>query len=99
MRPFLSFIDWVADAITGTDIWTYGMAGPNQGPYIAAVDNQTVGQFTAFANQTDYHYLLYAAHDLDPNKTHYLTLTNGQNGTSLAFDVALVTPPGAAPSK
>ncbi|ORX40054.1 hypothetical protein BD324DRAFT_616087 [Kockovaella imperatae] len=88
----------------GTDIWAYGMSGPDQGPYIALMDNEVVGRFTALAEETDFHYLLYAAHGLDGTKEHHLTLSNAQAGTSLAFDVALVTPaqvnsvPSALPS-
>ena len=78
---------------TGTDIWAYGLAGPGQGAYGVELDNTTIGRFTAYANESDVKYLLYAAHDLDPSQTHYLSFTNGADGTSLAFDMAYISQP------
>jgi hypothetical protein len=75
----------------GTDIWAYGMSGPDQGTYSATLDNHTMGQYTAQAAEVDYHHLLFAAHDLDDGKIHYLTLTNTQKEASLAFDYALIS--------
>lgn len=74
----------------GTDIWAYGIAGEGQGSYSATLDNITIGQYTANARATDYHKLLFAAHGLRDGPLHYLTLSNIDDGSSLAFDVAII---------
>lgn len=79
------------DATLGTDIYAYGLSGPSQSSYIAQLDNTTVGTYTARAADTDYHHLLFSAHDLQDGVTHQLTLVNAQEGASLAFDYAVVT--------
>ncbi|RSH91113.1 hypothetical protein EHS25_010289 [Saitozyma podzolica] len=78
-------------SFVGTDIYAYGLSGPSQSPYIAQLDNSTVGTYTARAADTDYHHLLFSAHDLQDGVTHQLTLVNAQEGASLAFDYAVVT--------
>ena len=85
----LGGLDWT-DVAKGTDIWAYGMSGPSQGYYTAILNNKTVGQYTAQADDVDYNYLLFAAHDLPDGQTHYLTLMNSEQSTSLAFDMAMI---------
>jgi hypothetical protein len=75
----------------GTDIYAYGLSGPSQSSYIAQLDNTTIGTYTARTADTEYHHLLFSAHDLQDGVTHELTLVNAQDGASMAFDYAVVT--------
>ena len=54
------------------------------------LDNVTIGRYSALAAVTDYKKLLFEAHGLDDGPRHYLTLTNDEEASSLAFDVAIV---------
>jgi len=102
MQPLLSqfwnnSISWTTTAgsettltFVGTDIVAYGIAGPQQGAYVASLNNQTVGTYSAQQSAVDYNYVLFAAHGLEDGQNHYLTLTSLDSG-SLAFDVAWVT--------
>lgn len=79
----------VSDEDVGTDIWAYGISGPDQGLFSAAIDNVIIGQYSGYADSTDYHHLLFTAHGLPDGPEHYLTLSS-VDGSSLAFDVAII---------
>ncbi|ORY24292.1 hypothetical protein BCR39DRAFT_500213 [Naematelia encephala] len=102
MKPLLSnfwndSVSWTTQpganttlSFVGSEIWAYGIAGPDQGAYSVTLNNVTVGNFSAEADTVDYHHLLFATHGLDDGPMHYLTLTN-EGQTSLAFDMAYIT--------
>ncbi|KAK4684884.1 hypothetical protein P7C73_g5279, partial [Tremellales sp. Uapishka_1] len=108
MTPLLSSfwnasISWttMANASTtlsfqGSDIWAYGMSGPEQGQFTATLDGRVVGEYTAHDQTTDHHHLLFSAHGLS-STAHTLRLTNADEGSSLAFDVAYITPLRSSP--
>ncbi|ODO10116.1 hypothetical protein I350_02344 [Cryptococcus amylolentus CBS 6273] len=79
---------WTRLAFTGSHIWAYGLAGPDQGSFTAAIDNTTVGFFCAQQDNVDYHHLIFDT-EVTGEGVHYLTLTNSGN-QSLAFDYAVV---------
>lgn len=78
------------ELIVGTDIWAYGLGGPDQGGYGVKLDDKAMGIFTAISDDADYKYLLYAAHGLKDGVVHTLVLGNEDEGQSLAFDYAIV---------
>lgn len=84
-------LEAAADTRIGTDIWAYGMAGPDQGAYKAVLDGKEVGKYTANSPKANYNSLLFAAHELQDGIVHRLQLVNDQAGASLAFDMALIT--------
>ncbi|WWD18502.1 hypothetical protein CI109_102954 [Kwoniella shandongensis] len=109
IRPLLgqfwnSSISWTTSVnsstsirFVGTDIWAYGISGPEQGSFLATLDNHTLGTYSAYNDQgdTNYHHLLFTAHQLEDGPIHTLTLTNqgsseGGEGDGLAFDYAVV---------
>jgi hypothetical protein len=56
-----------------------------------ALDNVTLGMYTAQSTTTEYQHLLFNAHGLEDGVEHQLTLANTQDGASFAFDYAAVT--------
>ncbi|KAK8858618.1 hypothetical protein IAR55_002847 [Kwoniella newhampshirensis] len=109
MRPLLgqfwnSSISWTTGVncstsinFVGTDIWAYGISSPDQGSFLATLDDHTLGTYAMTETdpqKTDYHHLIFAAHGLEEGQSHTLTLTNQIEGKGLAFDYAVVESKG-----
>jgi len=73
----------------GTDIWAYGMSGPDLGEVSAILDHNST-KASAYTRDVDYRHLLFQAHNLDEGVVHNLTFVNGQEGSNLVFDYAIV---------
>jgi len=54
------------------------------------MDGNEVGNYSAQSEETDYRHLLFEAHGLADGRAHTLTLVNGVEGASLAFDYAII---------
>ncbi|OCF33519.1 hypothetical protein I316_04940 [Kwoniella heveanensis BCC8398] len=66
---------WTKLSFVGTDIWAYGIAGPQYGSLRINLDNQDSEIHSLTQETVDYHTLLFEAHGLEDSE-HSLTFTN-----------------------